>query len=296
VKMKKILVSVICLFLISGCSEKKQPVAQKPQSPSLLSETRLATQSAQKPLEKRLYPVRQEKQQKAPEWVEKLTTIYNQNYDSWREKSSGDTGSVLIASLVSSSVVSATSTGGSHTTGSISSSSGTVSTTSTSTSILRSTTASSSGTTDAGSRVSVASASSSSVQPSQPDSPQNPSSPENPPQQPETPPQTAGVTVTRTIQMSSGGAYIRLSVAVKDSRVSGIIVSENIPEGYTLVSSTPSISKRTGNSVKWLFYGTSLTDQTITYQLQGSGKAIISGSFSSTLGSGNTTGDYQIGQ
>ncbi|MGB9643382.1 MAG: hypothetical protein ACPL3Q_09360 [Candidatus Ratteibacteria bacterium] len=292
--MKKIVVLVICCFLISGCSEKKQPVSQKPQGPSLSSETRFVTQIPQRSPEKSLYPVKQEKKQRIPAWADKIAATINQNYDSWREKSSTDTSSVLIASFVSSSVISTTqdSSNSSITPGSISLPSATVP--SGTPSILRPSPSVSSGAT--GSGVSVASVSSSpSTAPSQPDS-QNPPSPENPPQQPETPSQTAGVTVTRSIQISSGGAFVRLSVNVKDTRINGIIVSENIPEGYTLISSTPSISKRTGNSIKWLFYGTSLTDQTITYQLQGSGKAIISGSFSSTLGSGNTTGDYQIGQ
>lgn len=290
--MKKIFFITICIVLIAGCG-KKQPITQKPQKPATQTQQVVSEKvSVQKQQKTPLYPEKQEKQIKQPEWVEKIVSVYDQSYKLWQEKSSTDTGTVLIASLTSSSIVTPGSSQSTTTStpSSVSSLPGT-------TSILRPSETSSS-ITPASPRVSVSTSSISqpgTITPSPPAP--SPPSPAPPDQQPsEQPVQTPGVIVVRTIQNAGDTSYIRLNVNVSDTRVSGIIVSENLPDAYTLVSSSPPISKKTGNSVKWLFYGTSLTSQEINYQIKGSGRATISGSFSSTLGSGTTTGDSQVGQ
>ncbi len=289
--MKRIILISLCLLVAAGCG-KKQSV-QKPQEPDVETQPPISVKPAAPKQEKSvpLYPVKSETKVKTPEWVEKIISIHNQNYDSWREKSSSDTSTVLIASLTSSSIVSSSSSSASATIPAGPSSSTAVSRPYTPPSILKTPETSTAGS----SRVSVPS-SGRAVPPVTPPAPDSGDTTPKPDQPPEQPSQSSGVSVVRTIQNTSEGSYIRLTVSVTDTRINGIIVSENIPDGYTVVSSTPAISKRTGNTIKWLFYGTSLTDQTISYQLTGSGKATVSGSFSSTLGSGTTTGDSQLGQ
>lgn len=296
--MKKLFCVLLSFIVIAGCG-KKPKTAQKPQVPA--SETSIVSsieKTQVKTLTGQLYPEKEKKQVKTPEWVEKLISIYDKNYDTWREKSSSDSSSVLIASLVSSGVAPSTpSSGPSGSPAPVlrppvsSEGSAIASSTPSRPSPFASGPSALSG-------VSVVSAGSTApVTPpsSSPDTAPPPPSPDTPPIQPQ-PAQNIGVTVVRSIQNISGGAYVRLNVSVTDAKVSGIIVSENIPEGYMLVTSTPAVSKRIGNTVKWLFYGTSLTDQTINYEIKGSGKAAISGSYSSTFGSGNTTGESQVGQ
>lgn len=300
--MKKILVFGLCVFIIAGCGKKQSPVQQM-QKPPVSSETQIIQTTKTQPnitSSKSLYPSRKEEQKVTPEWIKKLVSIHNQQYQQWQEKSSTETSSVLIASLISSSVVPSSPSPTSSP--SIPASGGSVS--QPYSPIIRQPQAMPSLSTASGSPssgiISTAMAGSSSGTTPQPGSggtnppqDQQPPSPETPPEQPQ---QSSGVSVTRSIQSSSGSAYVRLDVKVTDNRVNGIIVSENIPDGYQLMNSSPAISKRVGNTVKWLFYGTSLTDQLITYEIKGTGKATISGSFSSSTGSGTITGDSQIGQ
>ncbi len=295
--MKKIsiLSLILLLILVYGCGKKQkvQELQVRIQPSSTSIETKITTKKQSNIQGQSLYPVKQEKQTKPPAWFENLLSINKQYYDQWKEKSSTDSSAVLIASLTSSGNVVSGSTG-STISAPITSTPSVIR--STSTPIVRRPTLQPQVTTISGFKSSwVASVPSPATSPSP--SPQ-PGSADTTPSQPsqEQPPSTAGVTVTRSIQPFTGGAYIRLNVNVGNSRVNGIIVTENIPESYTVSSATPSISKRTGNSIKWLFYGASLTNQTINYELRGTGKTTISGSFSSSLGSGSTTGDFQIGQ
>ncbi len=278
---------------MTGCGEK-QPQVQKPQQP--LTETDIAVAVKEVPSKKQatqLYPVKHEKQTRTPDWVKEIISIYDNNYGSWSEKSSADTSSsILIASLTSSGVTSTTPS----TPVSISTSPqppASIPGVERPSSIVRGPGSSTpvSPPSVSASAVSTPSTIPPAVEPGKPDS-----GGDTTPQPPQPPVQSAGVDVIRTIQNTTEGAYIRLNVNVKDTKVNGIIVTENLPDNYTLVNASPTVSKRTGNSIKWLFYGTSLTGQTINYEIKGTGRATISGSFSSTLGSGNTTGDAQLGQ
>lgn len=287
--MRRVIVIAFCIVLIAGCS-KKQPQVQKPQQS--LVETQAAIPGKNEPSKTqltKLYPVIPEKQIKTPAWVKEIVSVYERDYNLWNEKSSTDTSSsILIASLTSIASYTPSSSGSP-----VSSMQPVISSsTEKPPSILRGTETSSVASTSTGiSTVSLPSSGQFPVQPGTPES--GGTTPQQPQEQP---PQTSGVSVLRSIQNTADGAYIRLSVNVSDARVNGIIVTENLPDNYTFVNATPIVSKRTGNSIKWLFYGTSLTGQTINYEVKGSGRATISGSFSSTLGSGSTTGDSQVGR
>lgn len=292
--MKNLLFFIVFLILIAGCS-KKQPQVQSPYPQKPVSEAQPAISVKKVPPKlgrEPVYPVRYEKQFKTPDWVKEVVSIYEKNYGLWREKTSTDTSSVLIASLTSSSIVPSSSITSGSSTAAVSIPSSTAESARPS-SIVKSTTSSAPPPASLSASAIISSpVSAPSNQPPPADSgsdtnPQQPSQPDS---------QNTGVNVVRTIQNTGDSAYIRLSVNVTDTRVNGIIVTENLPDGYTLVSASPVVSKRTGNSIKWLFYGTSLTSQVINYEIKGSGRASISGSFSSTLGSGTTTGDSQLGQ
>jgi len=297
---KKLFVFFFALILTCGCEKKqeiKQPQVSAQQTPS--TETRISTQAQNKKVpEQPLYPVKKEEQTKPPAWLKEIASINNQYYDTWKEKSSTDSSAVLIASLTSSGTTPSVSTQSTPSTAV----SARETTKSSYTPIVKRPetqpqvpSVSISRNTSVGS-ISSSSSSSSSSSPSSPPASPTPSAAEDSSPKENNTPQASGVTVTRSIQPFTGGAYVRLNIIVSNNSVNGIIVTENIPESYTVASSTPSISKKTGNSIKWLFYGASLTNQTITYELRGSGKATISGAFSSSLGSGSTTGDSQIGQ
>jgi hypothetical protein len=107
-------------------------------------------------------------------------------------------------------------------------------------------------------------------------------------------PQTPAVTITRSITTSTGGYYVRNNIVV-NSDIKGLIVTENVPEGYDITSATPNYSKKSGNTYKWLFYGKSFSDRTVDYQLEGEGTGNISGSYKSTAGSGTISGDSNLG-
>ncbi|MCX7705119.1 MAG: hypothetical protein N2115_02525, partial [bacterium] len=104
--MRRIFLIVVCLILLTGCG-KKQPQVQKPQPP--ISETQSTISPKEVPLKKQLmplYPVEPKKQFKAPDWVKEIISTYDKNYNLWREKSSTDTSTILIASLTSSGATS----------------------------------------------------------------------------------------------------------------------------------------------------------------------------------------------
>jgi len=95
------------------------------------------------------------------------------------------------------------------------------------------------------------------------------------------------VTIERTI--SSSGDYVTLNMAVHMD-ISGLIIIETLPPGYTIISATPPYSKKSGNSYRWLIYGTSVTSQTIEYRVTGSGGGSIAGVYNSTKGTGTIQG------
>ncbi|HPP66865.1 MAG TPA: hypothetical protein PKX05_03010 [bacterium] len=285
---------LVCLMFVFTCGcEKKQKMPQ-PEShfQSISAETKI---SAQTPVNKNsskqmFYPIKQEKKTKPPAWFEQLISINNQYYEAWREKTESNTSQAAIALLFSSDKQPISSSPSFIPSGQASSKPQTVQ--SPYTSVLKQpSTQGSISQSSGGGSISTGTTSS---QPADPGKSTQPAE-QNPPPA-ENPPSGAGVNVIRSIQPFTGGAYVRLNINVSNNKINGIIITENIPESYTVASAAPGISKRTGNSVKWLFYGASLTSQTINYELRGTGKATISGSFSSSLGSGSITGDSSIGE
>lgn len=104
----------------------------------------------------------------------------------------------------------------------------------------------------------------------------------------------AAVSIIRTINRFEGGAYISLKITVT-GQTSGLIVTEIVPTGYSISSSSPTYARKKNNTYKWLLYGKSISDQSISYEVRGTGSGNISGSFNSNSGSGNITGDSLLG-
>jgi len=98
----------------------------------------------------------------------------------------------------------------------------------------------------------------------------------------------------RKIYQRNNLVDVSIEIKINSNDISGLIVSERIPQNYTISLSSPQFSKKTNNEYKWLFYGKSLGSQTINYQLQGSGEGVISGDFKSSKGSGYIKGDSKI--
>jgi len=82
----------------------------------------------------------------------------------------------------------------------------------------------------------------------------------------ETPPPASNVVMVARNISSSGGdvSYITLNITV-NTDVTGLIITENIPDGYSITSASPNYSKKVGNRYSWLLYGATVTSQTITY-------------------------------
>lgn len=107
----------------------------------------------------------------------------------------------------------------------------------------------------------------------------------------EEPPQSVAVTITRTI--NSLGGTINLEITV-NSEISGLIISETLPAGYEITSSTPKYAKRRGSEYQWLMYGRTVSSQPIRYTVSGSGGGSITGTYRSTKGSGSITGSNSL--
>jgi len=81
------------------------------------------------------------------------------------------------------------------------------------------------------------------------------------------------VTVTRDLpaQATQGSTVdVNLEVVKGENPPSGVIISEYIPIGWTLVSSTLAYSTFNSSTgeIKWVLFGSTFTSQTITYTLQ----------------------------
>ncbi|MCM8756977.1 MAG: hypothetical protein NC823_00665 [Candidatus Omnitrophica bacterium] len=108
------------------------------------------------------------------------------------------------------------------------------------------------------------------------------------------PGQTTAIFVTRSIKVLSSGFQVTLNITIGE-HITGLIVTEVIPEGYAIYSANPNYAKKVGNKHSWLFYGTSLSNQQIVYEIRGLGTGAITGSFTSSRGSGIITGDVRVG-
>jgi len=104
------------------------------------------------------------------------------------------------------------------------------------------------------------------------------------------PVQPTPITIVRSID-SSGLITLVLTV---QGEVSGLVIVETLPSGYTITSATPNYSKKSNTSYRWLLYGKSISSQSITYQVSGSDGGKISGTYSSTKGSGSITGQNSL--
>ncbi|MCM8804969.1 MAG: hypothetical protein NC833_06915 [Candidatus Omnitrophica bacterium] len=107
------------------------------------------------------------------------------------------------------------------------------------------------------------------------------------------PEENEDIEVIRKITSSGGIINVTLLVNIK-TQISGIIITENIPSNYNISSASPMYNKKTQNTYKWLFYGKSIGNQTIYYQLEGGGEGLIEGSFSTSLGTWLIKGDKKI--
>lgn len=107
--------------------------------------------------------------------------------------------------------------------------------------------------------------------------------------------QVAPVFITRKIKpLTGGGNQVILTITIGET-ISGLIVTEEIPENYAIYSASPNYAKKVNQAHKWLFYGTSVPSQQIVYEVRGRGSGNISGSFTSSRGSGIITGDSRLG-
>ena len=115
-------------------------------------------------------------------------------------------------------------------------------------------------------------------------------------EQPDEPeePDTSAIRVIRFLSPFEGGSNVGLDIMIQ-GQATGIIVTENIPQTYSITSSTPQYSKVSGKTYKWLLYGKEVLSQTIEYKLSGSGEGEITGSYKSSQGGGSISGDSQLG-
>ena len=102
-------------------------------------------------------------------------------------------------------------------------------------------------------------------------------------------PQQTPVTITRSVTSAGGTVDVTLNIGVT-ADISGLVIIETVPAGYTIESATPKYAKKTGNTYRWLIYGKSIPSQRIDYRLSGSGGGPINGSYRSTRSSGNIGG------
>ena len=109
-----------------------------------------------------------------------------------------------------------------------------------------------------------------------------------------TPEQLAPIFITRTIRPFGGGAQVTLNITVGEA-ISGLIITEQLPEGYAVYSASPNYAKKVGNAYKWLFYGSTISSQQVIYEIRGKGTGSLSGYFNSSRGQGIITGDSKVG-
>lgn len=61
---------------------------------------------------------------------------------------------------------------------------------------------------------------------------------------------------------------VTIPIDVDEANVpSGLIVNDYIPAGWTLKSASPSPMSATNGKLSWLFYGTAVTDKTLSYSI-----------------------------
>ncbi|MFA5646058.1 MAG: hypothetical protein WDA18_06875 [Candidatus Ratteibacteria bacterium] len=277
-------IALVTIFILYGTLKSRTSPSiiasiEEPSSLSLLSSSIPSSQSS--------LHHREELSSKPPQWFSGLKNRTNALYPSWkkkREEAKEDSPLFLAQPASSPSSFSSASTSSS----SLSSSSSSASFSSAQSLFLqgRSTTAS----TTASSQSTSASAALPDTAGSSLSSPKEQE--EALPTEPDAP--LPKVHITRSILPYSGGVAITLNVVVNEA-ISGLIVTETFSTTYTLLSSSPHFSKQTGSTLKWLFYGNQITNQTIRYDLRGEGGLSCRGRWNTTGGSGSITGSATIG-
>lgn len=112
-----------------------------------------------------------------------------------------------------------------------------------------------------------------------------------------------GISVTRDLPASaSAGASVSVSLSVdvdENSPPTGIIIKEQVPSGWSVASSTPAgYFNSSKGVVKWVLYGSDVTDRVISYTLvvpQGAaGTYTFSGEVLTLAGTSTTGGEVQL--
>lgn len=106
---------------------------------------------------------------------------------------------------------------------------------------------------------------------------------------------SAQVTVNRDLPDSATVGEeitVTLSIKIGSDKPAGAIIEENIPDGFAYVSSSSEATK-SGNTLKWAFYGSNLKDMEVKYTLKAekAGKAEFEGTVTTLLGVEKIGGD-----
>lgn len=109
---------------------------------------------------------------------------------------------------------------------------------------------------------------------------------------------SAQVTVTRDLPDSAtvGETFkVTLNIKVGKDVPAGVIIEEKLPEGLSLVSSSPEASV-SGDKIKWALYGDQVKDTSIEYTLRAekAGSAEFNGSVTTILGTEKISGDSTL--
>lgn len=111
----------------------------------------------------------------------------------------------------------------------------------------------------------------------------------------------ASLTVERTIDGTAEPGQtidVTLKLKLRDANVSSVIITETIPNGWTLTESNPAGTPFGGNKVKWLLYQEPMADTAIYYTLLApqafSSSALLVGQWTTLDGSGQIEGNILL--
>lgn len=74
--------------------------------------------------------------------------------------------------------------------------------------------------------------------------------------------------VFRTVEVSESGAIVALT-ADFPGETTGVIITEVLPEGYSISSANPAYSKSNGNEYRWILYAGQLENGAVVYSVPG---------------------------
>ncbi|RLG72180.1 MAG: hypothetical protein DRO11_02800 [Methanobacteriota archaeon] len=112
----------------------------------------------------------------------------------------------------------------------------------------------------------------------------------------------AQVSVTRELPNTATGGeelLVKLRIVVGETKPSGVIIVEKIPENFGYVTSSPEATfNQVSRELKWVLYGENLKNKEITYTVipaQGfTGKAVFYGETKTLVGTEEITGDKEV--